>query len=134
MIKGNYVIDVNVYVSYILKNKLNELFVFVLENDFEVFISIELITELQDVLQREKFKKYLKESPVEFSNAVAQFGNLIKPEFHKINSPDPKDDYLFSLALSSKSIIVSGDKALVNWKNAPVKIITLATFLKSGAE
>jgi hypothetical protein len=38
MIQKNYVIDVNIYISYILKDKLDELFIFVLEKDFEVFI------------------------------------------------------------------------------------------------
>jgi len=83
MIQKNYVIDVNIYISYILKDKLDELFIFVLEKDFEVFISIELINELKDVLLRDKFKKYLKKSPLEFVNAVAQFGNLIEPGFQK---------------------------------------------------
>ena len=130
MIQKNYVIDVNIYISYILKDKLDELFIFVLEKDFEVFISIELINELKDVLLRDKFKKYLKKSPLEFVNAVAQFGNLIEPGFQKIKSPDAKDDYLFCLALASESIIVSGDKSLINWENAPVQVITLATFFK----
>lgn len=83
MIQKNYVIDVNIYISYILKDKLDELFIFALEKDFEVFISIELINELKDVLLRDKFKKYLKKSPLEFVNAVAQFGNLIEPGFQK---------------------------------------------------
>jgi putative PIN family toxin of toxin-antitoxin system len=83
MIQKNYVIDVNIYISYILKDKLDELFIFFLEKDFEVFISIELINELKDVLLRDKFKKYLKKSPLEFVNAVAQFGNLIEPGFQK---------------------------------------------------
>lgn len=134
MIQKNYVIDVNIYISYILKDKLDEFFIFVLEKDFEVFISIELINELKDVLLRDKFKKYLKKSPLEFVNAVAQFGNLIEPGFQKIKSPDAKDDYLFCLALASESIIVSGDKPLINWKNAPVQVITLATFFKLRVE
>ncbi|RNI37416.1 putative toxin-antitoxin system toxin component, PIN family [Hanamia caeni] len=134
MIQKNYVIDVNIYISYILKDKLDELFIFLLEKDFEVFISIELINELKDVLLRDKFKKYLKKSPLEFVNAVAQFGNLIEPGFQKIKSPDAKDDYLFCLALASESIIVSGDKPLINWKNAPVQVITLATFFKLRVE
>jgi putative PIN family toxin of toxin-antitoxin system len=134
MIQKNYVIDVNIYISYILKDKLDELFIFALEKDFEVFISIELINELKDVLLRDKFKKYLKKSPLEFVNAVAQFGNLIEPGFQKIKSPDAKDDYLFCLALASESIIVSGDKPLINWKNAPVQVITLATFFKLRVE
>ncbi|HZW69350.1 MAG TPA: hypothetical protein VFF57_00690 [Hanamia sp.] len=92
------------------------------------------MNELKDVLLRDKFKKYLKKSPLEFVNAVAQFGNLIEPGFQKIKSPDAKDDYLFCLALASESIIVSGDKPLINWKNAPVQVITLATFFKLRVE
>lgn len=134
MTQKNYVIDVNVYISCILKEKLTELFLFIIDNGFEVFISLELINELEDVLQRQKFKKYLKKSPLEFVNAVAQFGNLIEPKFLKIESPDAKDDYLFCLALASESIIVSGDKSLINWQNAPVQVITLATFFKLEVE
>jgi predicted nucleic acid-binding protein len=47
-----------------------------------------------------------------------------------INSPDPKDDYLFMLALSTESIIVTGDKPLLNWERAPVQVISLAQFKK----
>lgn len=89
---------------------------------------------MKDVLLRDKFKKYLKKSPLEFVNAVAQFGNLIEPGFQKIKSPDAKDDYLSCLALASESIIVSGDKPLINCKNAPVQVITLATFFKLRVE
>lgn len=105
------------------EGKTNRVFSFIIDKGFEVFISIELINELEDVLQRQKFKKYLKKSPIEFVNAVAQFGNLIVPKFQNIKSPDAKDDYLFCLALASESIIVSGDKSLINWKNAPVQVI-----------
>ena len=45
---------------------LTEFFLFVLERDLEVFILTALINELNEVLQREKFKKYLKKSPLEF--------------------------------------------------------------------
>jgi putative PIN family toxin of toxin-antitoxin system len=128
MSEGKYVIDVNIYVSYILKEKLTELFLFVLDRDFEVFISTALIDELNDVLDRDKFKKYLKTPPLEFVNAVRQFGNLTEPETVKIESPDLKDDYLFLLALSTDSIIVTGDKKLINWQNSPVQVISLAEF------
>ena len=130
MIQKNYVIDVNIYISYILNAKLDELFLFTLERDLEVFISTVLINELNDVLHREKIKKYLKKPPLEFIAAVAQFGNLIEPKFRKIKSPDAKDDYLFCLALSSESVIVTGDKHLIQWENTPVQVISLATFLK----
>ena len=63
-----------------------------------------------------------------FINAVRQFGNFIEPEIIKIKSPDIKDDYLFLLAFSTDSIIVTGDKKLINWANSPVQVISLAAF------
>jgi putative PIN family toxin of toxin-antitoxin system len=69
---NNFVIDVNIYVSYIIKSKLDELFTFVLERDLEVFISNRLITELSEVLSRNKFKKYLQIPPNEFVKVVVQ--------------------------------------------------------------
>jgi putative PIN family toxin of toxin-antitoxin system len=97
MTQKNYVIDVNVYISCILKEKLTEFFLFIIDKGFEVFISIELINELEDVLQRQKFKKYLKKSPIEFVNAVAQFGNLIEPKFQNIKSPPMQKMTIFSV-------------------------------------
>lgn len=128
MLQNNFVIDVNVYISYILKGKLDELFLFVLERDFEVFISNDLIVELIEVLQRKKFEKYLKIPPNEFAEAVQQFGFPIEPNQVKVQSPDPKDDYLFMLALDTKSTIVTGDKELLNWKKSAVPVISLAEF------
>ena len=130
MSEKNYVIDVNVYISYILKDKLDELFLLVLDRDFEVFISIALINELNDVLQRDKFKRYLKKPSIEFVNAVRQFGNLIQPKPVKIESPDLKDNYLFLLAIATGSTIVTGDKPLIDWEKSPVPVISLATFLQ----
>ena len=116
MPQSNFVIDSNIYVSYIIADKLDELFLFVMEKDFEVFISKSVIAELSDVLKRDKFKKYLKKPVFEYVNAVRQFGYYIEPPSLIINSPDPKDDYLFVLALPTKSTIVTGDKLLLNWK------------------
>ncbi len=87
MSQNNFVIDVNIYISYILKDKLDELFLFVLDREFEVFISIALENELNDVLQRNKFKKYLTKPVTEFVNAVHQFGNLIQPKNIKNRKP-----------------------------------------------
>jgi putative PIN family toxin of toxin-antitoxin system len=131
MPQSNFVIDVNIYVSYIIGDKLDELFLLVLENDFEVFISNALINELSDVLKRDKFKKYLKKPVHEYIKAVRQFGYHMEPSPLIINSPDPKDDYLFVLALPTESTIVTGDKLLLNWKQAPVPIISLAKFKKT---
>ena len=101
-----------------------------MERDLEVFISQSLISELKDVSKRDKFKKYLKEPVYKYVTAIRQFGYYIEPPILIINSPDPQDDYLFVLALPTKSSIVTGDKSLLNWKQAPVPVISLKQFKK----
>lgn len=122
-----FVIDVNVYISYILKDKLDELFRFAFECDFEIFISTDLLIELQSVLQREKFSKFLKKDPSSYVEAVLQFGNLTDPPFVKVESPDRNDNFLFMLAIHTNAVIVTGDKLLINWQDSPVKVISLAS-------
>lgn len=128
MHQNNFVIDVNIYVSYIIKAKLDDLFTFILERDLEVFISKRLIIELSEVLNRTKFEKYLKTPANEFVKAVVQFGNSVKPSTKIIKSPDDNDNYLFELALFTNSTIVTGDKQLLNWEKSPVPVISLTKF------
>ncbi len=64
----------------------------------------------------------------EYLNAVRQFGYYVEPLALTINSPDTKDDYLFLLALLTESTIVTGDKTLLNWKQAPAPMASLARF------
>ena len=80
------------------------------------------------MLARKKFKIFLKKPVFEFVNAVKQFGYLVEPYPYKIESPDLKDNYLFQLAFTTKAIIVTGDKQLLNWKMAPVRVISLSNF------
>ena len=123
-----FVIDVNVYISYILKDKLDELFRFAFECHFEIFISTDLLIELQSVLQREKFSKFLKKDPSSYVEAVLQFGNVTDPPFVKVESPDRNDNFLFMLAIHTNAVIVTGDKLFINWEDSPVKVIALASF------
>lgn len=130
MQQSNFVLDTNIYVSYILGDRLNEIFLFVLEMEWEVFISNALLDKLSDVLKRDKFKKYLQKPVYEYVKAVRQFGCYLDPPSLIINSPDSKDDFLFVLALPTKSTIVTGDKPLLNWEQPPFPVISLSQFKK----
>jgi len=47
----------------------------------------------------------------------------------KIQSPDPGDNYLYDVALSAHAkMLVTGDKALLNWADSPVETISLPIF------
>ncbi len=57
------VLDTNIWVSYFIGKKTLELTELILDNDLEVLTSETLIKELNEVLNRPKFVKYLN-SPI----------------------------------------------------------------------
>jgi len=82
----------------------------------ELIVSPLLIEELERVLKREKFRRYVDLATVgEFidlwRNESLAFAD---PEGHPpIASDDPDDDYLIALAHSQSAVLVSGDKHLL---------------------
>jgi putative PIN family toxin of toxin-antitoxin system len=73
------------------------------------------IEELEDVLRRPKFKKYLsEESRLEFLASVVRKAEIV-PITHEFSEcRDPKDDKFLELAVSGRaSHIVSGDADLL---------------------
>ncbi len=44
-------------------------------------------------------------------------------------SPDPNDDYLIDIVQQVKAIaLVTGDKALLKWKDSPIQIVSWKDF------
>ena len=131
MKRNKFVLDVNVWVSFILGKQLAWLTKIVQSNKIELVSCAELYNELKEVLSRPKFEKYIsqtdiKEALILHSKLTKQVKNI------KIVSAfaDSDDDYLLALALKAKAIfIVTGDKLLLN-KLVPesISIITLTQF------
>lgn len=105
----------------------------IFDNGLDVYTSIELQNELKEVLGRKKFSKYLN---FPLTKYIA-FHNKLSRKIHttKIidHIPDPKDNFLFDLAIVAKaSCIVTGDKLLLNLKKVHnVKVISLSEFKKT---
>ena len=103
------VFDTNIWVSYIIKFKYDELAVFVEKKDVRFLRSAPSLAELEDVLSRKKFQKY----EINFDRTIAFYKNLT--EFCETQAlfkdcPDPKDNFLFDLALQGDAkYLVSGD-------------------------
>ena len=62
MRNNSYVLDTNIWVSSIISNSFSELEKFIILKNLKVCICPEMILELEDVLKRPKFKKYLTDS------------------------------------------------------------------------
>jgi uncharacterized protein len=111
----NFVIDTNVIVSALLfrSSIARQCFDKALNHGY-VLQSFQTVDELDSVLRREKFNKYLTElERLEFLGelvAVAKFVQIVETV---IECRDPKDDKFLELAVNgSANFIISGDQDL----------------------
>ncbi len=85
--------------------------------DFEVVISEELLDELERVLRYRKLRPYLDEhDAIAVVAALRAEAVIAEQPVHpaEVRSRDPDDDYLISLAVSTGSALVSGDRDLLD--------------------
>ena len=130
--ENKVVLDTNIWITYFIKGKEPELLELIFNNDLEVFTSNELQNELQEVLSRSKFKKYLNapiENYIAFHRKVA---TKISPSKVIDFIPDPKDNFLFDLAIAADAgYVITGDKILLALKKVyKVQVISLSAFKK----
>jgi len=112
------VLDSNVYVSAIAAptGTSAELVAEMQRGELEAIVSPQLLAELEDVLRREKFRRYIDPESVDaFLDSLRSEATLVPDptEPAPLRSVDPKDDFLLALAFSQKSRLVSGDSDLI---------------------
>ena len=130
-----YVFDTNVIVSALLfeNGKPAQVLQYALANG-EVLLSLDLLEELNEVLGRERFKRYVtSEDREEFLAALVERAVLVEITENVQECRDPKDDKVLELALNGEArYIISGDRDLLvlhPFRN--VLVITADEFLKT---
>jgi len=104
---------------------------YVLQNNIEVFVDDNLVNELRRVLEYPRMKKFLNLDTSAYVSFIKLISTNIKSNNFNIQSPDPEDNYLYDIALTANAkLLVTGETALLEWENAPVKAISLANFKK----
>ena len=124
------VFDVNIWLSYFISEKTEEVVDMMERNGVLFYRSAELMQELREVINRPKFAKYFPngtEGHILFVERVAEHV-LTQALFDQC--PDPKDNYLFDLAYQSRSdFLVSGDKKVLAVPvRQPLKLLSLSAF------
>ena len=123
------VIDTSVYINYTRHQKLYRLINAIVTYDLIVYLSPELIAELEKnialtsavTLPKRVFDNYL----LIIKNAC----HIIEPIPQYNQSPDPKDNFLFDLAVQTNSqIIITKEKALLNFSNTPIPVHDIKWF------
>lgn len=91
---------------------------------FDLLTSPLLLAELEEVLGREKFRRYAGPQVVDaYLENLRRFGLRVSDpsEPGPVRSTDPKDDYLIALAYAQSAMLVSGDKHLLGLsRGAPI--------------
>ena len=111
-----FVFDTNAIVSAVLiRRSVSRLAFDTALADGELLVSVETIDELNEVLRRSDFARYVTEDErMEFLAALLREATLVEITEHVGQCRDPRDDKFLELAVSgAAACIVSGDKDLL---------------------
>jgi putative PIN family toxin of toxin-antitoxin system len=128
------IIDTNLWISFIISNKLSLLDSLIFSGKIRLIFSLELIKEIEATIAKPKLKKYfLSDGLVEMLTMFEPFINLVEVKSVVSVCRDPKDNFLLELAKDSKAdYILTGDKDLLAIaKFGKTKIMTVTSFLDS---
>jgi putative PIN family toxin of toxin-antitoxin system len=136
MRSNKYVLDANVWISYIITQTEHKLVHNIVEGKITIFICDELLMELERVFKYPQLEQYVVNIPatIGFIKNISVSYKLIYP-IKRYISNDADDDYIVALALQTNSgFITSGDKHILSEKSKletkfkKLKILTKAEF------
>ena len=109
------VIDTNIWISFLIGKTISGLSEAIISDQVIVLFSNDLFSELIEVLNRPKFKKYFSASAIEELIALLyEKVELIEIINHFNDCRDPKDNFLLDLAISGHAnYLVTGDTDLL---------------------
>lgn len=128
------IIDTNLWVSFIISNKLTLLDGLLFSQKITLLFSEELINEIAVTITKPKLRKYFATNGLEeMLTAFEPFIDLIKVRSSVTLCRDPNDNFLLALAKDGKAdYLLTGDKDLLELvKFGKTKIISMTTFLET---
>ena len=127
------VVDTSTLISaFGWEGKPQEIMNKLLDNEFDLVLSPEILEEIREVLFREKFDFINSDKKNEFLLLLSQLAEIIIPK-HKVDiCRDKEDNKFIELALTSNiKIIVSSDEDLLSIKEyKDIKILSPSEFLE----
>ena len=129
----NVIVDTNIWISFVISNKLTLLDSLVYADKIRFLFSKELIEEINSTTTKPKLKKYFQSNTiVEMLSAFEQYIDMIEVISSVLICRDPKDNFLLGLAKDGKAdFLITGDKDLLDLgKTGKTIITTITDFLK----
>ncbi|MDO9339738.1 MAG: putative toxin-antitoxin system toxin component, PIN family [Bacteroidales bacterium] len=97
MQKEVFILDSNIWISYVITKRLNTLVTLIHNHQLTVLTSKYLVEEIQEVLSRSKFKKYLKHSDIKEVIAIhLKLCRFVGTDETTNLLTDPKDNFLLN--------------------------------------
>jgi uncharacterized protein len=130
------VLDPNVLVSALIspKGASARLLLELRAGAFELVLSPHLLAELDEVLHREKFRRYATEDEVDAYVQVPRGESILLEDPDPAPEPladDPEDEYLIALARAARvDALVSGDPHLIRLRER-IPVLTPREFLNT---
>lgn len=122
-----FIIDTSVYINFSWYNKIRRLIEAIIKNNLQVFTNEQLVKELEKNIPLTLKVDDIHPNLIIETIKAATF--YFETEELFTGCPDPKDNFLFDLALQTGSeLIVSEEKILLNWKNSPVPVYSIHWF------
>ena len=125
------IVDTNCWISFLIGRSLSQLVDLLSNERVKLVICDELLSEIREVTQRPKFKKYFSEKEVDsLVDFMEVIGEYFRPQQQVKLCRDEADDYLLALALESRAhYLLTGDQdLLVLGKIGNCRIVDVATF------
>ena len=124
------VFDTNVWVSYFMKGDFPGLVLLVKSHGVEFVRCADLTKELIDVLNRKKIRKHHEWPDYEYIQFYEKLCKQVNTRREFTGCRDPKDNYLFDLAIQAKAdYLVSGDRDVRETPvSKPLSVVSLTEF------
>lgn len=127
------ILDTNLWISFLISNKMNVIDDLLITGEVRLIFSKELLDEFLTVSERPKFKKYFsKQNLSRLIELFEEYGDLVEVNSSTDICRDSKDNFLLDLALDSKAnYLVTGDSDLLVVKKInKTKIIRWTDFIE----
>ncbi|MFY0673655.1 MAG: putative toxin-antitoxin system toxin component, PIN family [Bacteroidia bacterium] len=127
------VIDTNLWISFLISNRLSQLDDLLKSNQVKIAYSNELLNEFVEVARRPKFQKFFTELEIILALRILEVhGTLVDVKSDIKVCRDPKDNFLMNLAVDANArfLITGDDDLLVIEQIENTKILQWAAFLE----
>ncbi len=133
MKRKKVILDTNLWITFLISNRLESIVELLLQGKIELIYSKELLEEILVVVQRPKFRKYFSgEKKSILLKVFDRYGRLVNVISDLKMCRDQKDDFLLNLSVDSKAdFLITGDTdLLVIEKIKKTKIVSWSDFIE----